>query len=240
MLNNKSDVKECGSVPVSLLLEYGGVNELSKMGMLTVNYVSDTDNPCPPGVCGATTHQDTPTDVSTCPNPDAPAKRDVTEPTDFDFARLGAVKKTSPNHLRKRVDLDPSVAAEYFDMITTAAGVQMVVADITDHEPTGGLCPLVGAFFTELVPNLAGALQANGPASGLTATARHGRYNLWGVLDTTASGNVAGALTPNDLDKVIGAMAHRMARDRLQAVGLKLRTLAGVTAITISLAVLIQ
>ena len=40
LLANHPDTGACGSVPVSLLPEFGGVNELSKMGMLTVNYVS--------------------------------------------------------------------------------------------------------------------------------------------------------------------------------------------------------
>jgi hypothetical protein len=51
LLSNHPNTDGCGSVPVSLLPEFGGVNQLSKMGMLTVNYVADTDNPCPPGLC---------------------------------------------------------------------------------------------------------------------------------------------------------------------------------------------
>lgn len=39
LLANHPNTSGCGSVPVSLLPEFGGVNELSKMGMLTVNWV---------------------------------------------------------------------------------------------------------------------------------------------------------------------------------------------------------
>jgi Kp4 len=47
------NTKGCGSVPVTFPSEFGGVNRLSTEGMLTVNYVVSTANPCPPGVCGS-------------------------------------------------------------------------------------------------------------------------------------------------------------------------------------------
>ncbi|KAI0121497.1 hypothetical protein F4776DRAFT_631162 [Hypoxylon sp. NC0597] len=48
------NTKGCGSIPVSFPPEAGSINDLSYAGQLTVNYVANTDNPCPPGVCGAT------------------------------------------------------------------------------------------------------------------------------------------------------------------------------------------
>ncbi len=55
ILSQHPNTQGCGSIPVSLLPELGSVNQFSAAGMLTVNYVANTDNPCPPGVCGATT-----------------------------------------------------------------------------------------------------------------------------------------------------------------------------------------
>ncbi|KAI1210931.1 uncharacterized protein F4807DRAFT_420889 [Annulohypoxylon truncatum] len=53
-LSQHPNTQGCGSIPVSFPPEAGGVNDLSYAGQLTVNYVADTDNPCDPGVCGAT------------------------------------------------------------------------------------------------------------------------------------------------------------------------------------------
>ncbi|KAI2640818.1 hypothetical protein GGS26DRAFT_586813 [Hypomontagnella submonticulosa] len=54
LLSQHENTNACGSIPVTYPASAGGINELSYAGMLTVNYVADTDNPCPPGVCGAT------------------------------------------------------------------------------------------------------------------------------------------------------------------------------------------
>ncbi|KAH9893874.1 killer toxin [Xylariomycetidae sp. FL2044] len=40
----------CGSIPIMMLDSNGNKND-SKKGILTVNFVSNTDNPCPNGVC---------------------------------------------------------------------------------------------------------------------------------------------------------------------------------------------
>ncbi|KAI0386876.1 hypothetical protein F5Y04DRAFT_275328 [Hypomontagnella monticulosa] len=53
LLSQHKSTNACGSIPVSYVPEIN-INELGFAGMLTVNYVANTDNPCPPGVCGAT------------------------------------------------------------------------------------------------------------------------------------------------------------------------------------------
>lgn len=53
-LSQHKNTDGCGSIPVTYPPDVGGINELSYAGYLTVNYVANTDNPCPPGVCGAT------------------------------------------------------------------------------------------------------------------------------------------------------------------------------------------
>jgi hypothetical protein len=40
----------CGSVPIGFPTQFAGNNDPSK-GILTVNWVSDQDSPCPDGVC---------------------------------------------------------------------------------------------------------------------------------------------------------------------------------------------
>ena len=54
LLSQHPNTEGCGSIPIYFPPEFGGHNVLADFGMLTVNYVQDTDNPCPPGVCGAT------------------------------------------------------------------------------------------------------------------------------------------------------------------------------------------
>ncbi|KAI1404781.1 hypothetical protein F4819DRAFT_446330 [Hypoxylon fuscum] len=52
-LAQHENTQGCGSIPVTFPPEAGSINDLSYAGMLTVDYVADTDNPCDPGVCGA-------------------------------------------------------------------------------------------------------------------------------------------------------------------------------------------
>lgn len=243
MLSDKSDVSSCGSVPVSLLPEFGSVNQLSKMGMLTVNYVLDTDNLCPPGVCGATA----PTvDPSTCPDPNAQSKRSTRRVSEADMRKLldfRAVNERSLDsenvHSYQKRDLTPSSVIELANTLTTAGGVQLVVDAITPTQPTAPMCPLTGAFFTQLVPELAGNLQLDRAVEGWISRAQIGSYTLMGVLDTTPSDHVVGALIPADLDIIIGSMAHLLARDKLQAVQVKFKTAAGAAALSVALAVFI-
>jgi hypothetical protein len=51
-LNNRTDdhCNNCGSVPILFPPALGGSND-PKPGILTVNFVSNTDNPCPDGLC---------------------------------------------------------------------------------------------------------------------------------------------------------------------------------------------
>lgn len=53
-LNNRTDdhCNNCGSVPVGFPPAFGGSNDPGN-GILTVNFVTDRDNPCPTGLCWA-------------------------------------------------------------------------------------------------------------------------------------------------------------------------------------------
>ena len=219
MLNEKDDTKECGSVPVSLLPEFGSINELEKLGFLTVNYVLDTDNPCPPGVCGASIPPD---HQGQCPVLDAPTKRHV--------ANSGIRKSRRQSSRLGKRDLTPSSAIEAGSRLLTQAGLQLDVRGLVPTEPSGNQCPLVGSFFTELVPGLAQSLQGlrTGFAFGTAAP-----YKLVAAIETL-SGDLDALALP-DLEVLIGAMAQRMSRDRLQAVEVRLFTVTGVAAMTASL-----
>lgn len=67
-LAEHKDTDACGSIPLSILPEHGGINKLDKMGYLTVNFVKDTDNPCPPGLCDGSPAR-TPLDQLKCAKP---------------------------------------------------------------------------------------------------------------------------------------------------------------------------
>lgn len=244
MLNDKSDVSSCGSVPVALLPEFGGINELGRNGMLTVNFVTKTDNPCPPGLCGAGAPP--PIDPSACPAPRS-KRRAVPEVTAIDpadiVAEWGPLVQASSEKQQKRqddsfVEVIASRAAELAQRITTAAGVQLEIMDIADTQPLDGLCPLVDGF-TALVPKLASELAVTGPASDLTKAAELAPFQMFGILNTKDNNNAAGPLNPNDLDKIIGAMAHRLVDKKIQATVVKFRTLAGALAVTLTLGVFV-
>lgn len=104
----------------------------------------------------------------------------------------------------------PSGRAQIGDQLTIASGQRLVLTALQFFAPDAreAIVPLVGGFFTQLVPNLANTLGAFGVAAQVAVS------NLapWHVVTSFDAGinNGANNVNANDWQNIIGTLSHSL------------------------------